>query len=452
MKGIFPLGNFYFSLAMCLLMASATVVGELSAQNAPVTTLASVTACPATAVSVTAKVTGFNNISGMTLYLLYPSANLTFSSGSGNPSLPGFFMSPPISAGNGLMRISVQFAKFGGGGITLANNATLFTCNFSYIGGTAPVVFENAGDYSCEYTVGLEPLVDDPASAFYFDGGVTPKPLPAAGTISGPSAVVPGTTGLIYSTPSLPNAVSYSWAVPAGFTIVSGNGSNTISADASSAAQSGNVTVSGVNSCSIAGPVASFAVQTGRQLSITYYPEGLFNGTGLNKAQGSAGDQFPGTTADKVTLKLHAASDYSSVVYVLPDATLSTSGTVVANIPYTYDGNYTISVHHRNSVEIASASAVAFNTGLVNYNFTDAPSKAYGNNLKSSGAAFVAFGGDVNQDGVVDGLDLVAADNQAAVSATGYVAEDFNGDGLVNSVDLLSMAANAALFVSQRLP
>ena len=350
------------------------------------------------------------------------------------------------------MRVTVQFAKYGGGGITLADNSVLFTCNFTYIGGSSPFVFENTGDYSCEYTRGLDPLVDDPASSFYFDGGVTPKPLPVAGTISGPASVTPGTQGLVYSTPSLANAVSYAWTVPAGFSIVSGNGTNTITVDASPSAVSGNVTVSGVNICGLSGAVASYPVQTGKQLSITYYPEGLFNGTGLNKAQGIAGAMYTGTTADKVTLKLHDASDYATVIYTLADINLSTSGLIVANIPSNYSGNYTISVHHRNTIETASSSAVSFSAGSVSYNFTDLASKAYGNNLKPSGTAFVAFGGDVNQDGMIDGLDLVAADNAAAQATSGYVAEDFNGDGVVNQSDLLSLTTNAALFVTKRLP
>jgi len=65
---------------------------------------------------------------------------------------------------------------------------------------------------------------------------------------------------------------------------------------------------------------------------------------------------------------------------------------------------------------------------------------------------FAIFSGDVNQDGVVDALDLVAVDNDAATFITGYNANDVNGDGSVDESDMNLINSNATNFISKREP
>ncbi len=81
----------------------------------------------------------------------------------------------------------------------------------------------------------------------------------AAGTITGPTAVCQSSTGLVYSVPVITGATTYTWTLPAGFTIVSGNNTNAITVNVGETASPGNITVSGSNSCGI-GPSASLAV------------------------------------------------------------------------------------------------------------------------------------------------------------------------------------------------
>jgi hypothetical protein len=79
---------------------------------------------------------------------------------------------------------------------------------------------------------------------------VTINPMPAAaGTISGPSSVCEGTSGVSYSVPLIANATGYVWTVPSGVTIVSGSNTNAIVVDFSASASSGSITVYGSNSC-----------------------------------------------------------------------------------------------------------------------------------------------------------------------------------------------------------
>ncbi|MEI6765153.1 MAG: right-handed parallel beta-helix repeat-containing protein [Bacteroidota bacterium] len=69
----------------------------------------------------------------------------------------------------------------------------------------------------------------------------------APGSISGSSSVCAGLTGLVYSVQPVSGAVSYSWTVPAGWTISGGQGSNSITVTAGST--NGNLCVSAVNAC-----------------------------------------------------------------------------------------------------------------------------------------------------------------------------------------------------------
>lgn len=81
---------------------------------------------------------------------------------------------------------------------------------------------------------------------------LTVNPLPdAASTITGPAniGICPAVTGITFTVPAINNAVSYNWSLPAGATIVSGSGTNTITVDFLSSASSGAVVVSGVNGC-----------------------------------------------------------------------------------------------------------------------------------------------------------------------------------------------------------
>lgn len=76
------------------------------------------------------------------------------------------------------------------------------------------------------------------------------SPLPsAAGTISGPSTICQGQSGVVYSVPAIADAADYIWNLPAGATIVGGANTNSITVDYSMAAVSGNITVQASNEC-----------------------------------------------------------------------------------------------------------------------------------------------------------------------------------------------------------
>lgn len=107
-------------------------------------------------------------------------------------------------------------------------------------------------------------------------------------------------------------------------------------------------------------------------------------------------------------------------------------------------GNYYLVVRHRNHLEVWSSnpqSLIKGTTSFSTYDFTSGVNQAYGANaLKQEGTVFVAWCGDVNQDGVVDFLDRNATWNDRGTS--GYKPTDCNGDGQVDGSDYSIVLAN----------
>ncbi|HPS63565.1 MAG TPA: hypothetical protein PLK82_10925, partial [Bacteroidales bacterium] len=85
-------------------------------------------------------------------------------------------------------------------------------------------------------------------------------PIAAAQPIAGPDSTCRNTTGVVVSTSALPHAVFYQWGLPLGVTITAGFGTPSITVTFSDAAESGYITVRGVNKCNDAGPPDSLFV------------------------------------------------------------------------------------------------------------------------------------------------------------------------------------------------
>jgi hypothetical protein len=90
---------------------------------------------------------------------------------------------------------------------------------------------------------------------------VTVNPLPiAAGTITGSATVCQGQNGVVYSVPTIDHATTYNWTVPTGASIVSGNGTDTITINFLGNAISGNITVQGQNGCGTGAISANYPI------------------------------------------------------------------------------------------------------------------------------------------------------------------------------------------------
>ncbi len=99
---------------------------------------------------------------------------------------------------------------------------------------------------------------------------VRPEAPATPGIISGSDFVTPALTET-YSISPVANATSYEWTVPAGWTILSGNGTTTITVKTGVAGQNGNITVAAKNDCGTSVP-NSLAVQINPDLAIVADP------------------------------------------------------------------------------------------------------------------------------------------------------------------------------------
>ncbi|HLP17398.1 MAG TPA: hypothetical protein VK470_14135 [Bacteroidota bacterium] len=105
-------------------------------------------------------------------------------------------------------------------------------------------------------------------------------------------------------------------------------------------------------------------------------------------------------------------------------------------------GSYYVVVRHRNHLPVMSAAPVTVHEGLLDYDFTTAQSKAYGEHPMAalSGGVYGMHGGDANRDGIVaysgnanDRLEIlrVTGLTDALASVSGYFDADLNMNGNV---------------------
>lgn len=184
-----------------------------------------------------------------------------------------------------------------------------------------------------------------------------------------------------------------------------------------------------------------------RNLNITLFLEGLFNGTSMNKAQNASGSEFPGTVADQVTVELHnSVSPYALAggPYTL---NVNTDGTTSASVSALLSSSYYVVIKHRNSIETWSGAPLSFSGSTIYCNFTTAASQAYGSNLKLISGQYVIFGGDVNQDGFIDTGDMSPVDNDSFNYQSGYLSSDANGDGTTDTADMTIVDNNGLSYV-----
>ncbi|MER2996821.1 T9SS type A sorting domain-containing protein [Pontibacter populi] len=173
---------------------------------------------------------------------------------------------------------------------------------------------------------------------------VTPT-VNTPGAINGTTTVCSGATNLAYTINAVAGAESYTWTVPGGFTITSGQGTTSIKVTAGGS-NSGNITVTASNGCGTSAP-ATIAVNLSTLAAATITPEGT-----TTFCEGGS-----------VTLKATAGANYS---YQWMRNGTAVSGAASANYTATTSGNYTVRISNGNCSETSSPVAVNVTASISN--------------------------------------------------------------------------------------
>jgi hypothetical protein len=456
-------------------------------------------------------VASFNNVASCNLRLTYNPSVVVATLVSKGPGLPGS-LNFNVTSVPGV----VSLGWYHSANVSLPDNSVLFNITFSQVGiGTSALNWYDNGN-SCKYSdINSVVLIDQPTNDFYINGSIVILSPNAPQTIIPPVTACPGSLvsvpvivnnfnyvgalnlDLMYD----PGVLTYQSATASatfpGLTVTTGS-SGHISVQGTAAIgtsgisiQSGSILTSldfiynggytalnwfdNGTSCQYTGPPPSYAIlndapqanyysngtvsesapeQCGRNLSIQVFIEGLYNTSGQMTASSNGnGAAFGETIADQVTIELHSAANYDNLVYSFQNVSLSTAGLANVLVPVELISDYYITIKHRNSISATSALPVAFSASAVSYNFSDAASKAYGSNQKLVGEGIWAlYTGDINQDGYIDGTDLILADNAAANLLSGYIPPDNDGNGIVDLYDVNLIEVNASGFIKAVFP
>jgi hypothetical protein len=160
---------------------------------------------------------------------------------------------------------------------------------------------------------------------------------------------------------------------------------------------------------------------------------------------------------DTVRIYLRQISSPYSIVdstITLLDSALLKAACVFPNV---VSGTYYIQIKHRNALEtwskVGGQPYTAGNT--LNFDFLQTSANAFSGNqiqVDASPVRFAIYGGDVNQDGFIDGSDGLMVDNDAANFESGYVTSDVDGNRFVDGSDAAIVDNNAFNFVSVARP
>lgn len=481
-----------------------------SAQFAPYTTAGSLLTFDQQFV-LPVTVTDFNNVASCNLRLTYNPSVVVATLVTKGPGLPGS-LNYNVTSVPGV----VSLGWYHSSNVSLPDDAVLFNISFSQvgIGSTSLSWFDNGN--SCKYSdINSIVLLDQPTNDFYINGSVGILSPNAPQTIIPPVIACPGSlisVPVIVNNFSYigsvalelqydPAVVTYQGAAvsstypglnvtvgAAGHLLIQGlapAGGNGISIQSGSILTSldfifngGSTNLTWIDngsSCQYSGPPPNYAVLNdfpqatyytngsvtadvpglcGKTLNLELFLQGLYIGSeSMREASDGAGSAFGNGIADRVNVELHSSIDYNNVVFTGQNINLHTDGSATLIVPSEFNSEYFITIKHRNSISVTSSVPVSFSGGIVDYSFTDIAGKAYGSNqIMLSDGKWALFTGDIDQDNMIDGADLIISDNAAISSATGYFPSDSDGDGVVDIEDVNLIEVNACNFVKALFP
>ena len=472
-----------FHLVRLVLISFGIFVSSLLvSQNAPITTAGSGSVCPGGTISIPLTVTSFNQIAAVSLQLDFNPTLLSYTGYTNlNSSISGCNVNEDLFSPT-LHRIMVVWSDVNP--IDLANGSKLVDLNFTLLSGSPVVSFNNIanGGGNCEYAgATANPLNDSPTATYYINATVTNTGAGAAGSISGSASVDQGQTGVAYSVPAVTNATSYTWAYSGTGATIHGT-SNNVTIDFAANATSGNLTVSGTNTCGNGTVSANYPITvntiTFYNLSVKIFLEGPFNGTDMEAALNTnnlislaqpyntppwnyAGTEsvaaIPTGVVDWVLVELRDAtlpanatpsttlSGWPKAMFLKQDGSIvNTNGSQPSvGLPVISNNLYVV-IRHRNHIAVMSATGMVLATNTYSFDFSTSVSQAFGAGAGYKEIETGVFGmvaGDSDSDSEISVLDF--SEWATDFGNTGiYFTSDIDADGEVSVLDFSKWATN----------
>lgn len=188
-------------------------------------------------------------------------------------------------------------------------------------------------------------------------------------------------------------------------------------------------------------------------LNVKAYLQGYYVGSGqmadvlLNQGVHTN----PSLDADTLQVQLREPNAPYNLVFqknviLKQDGSLSVASTGIIG------QSYYLVIKHRNHIASWSTHPILINT-LTQYDFSIAANRVYGDNQHEVESGIFAFyTGDINQDGIIDGLDYNEWENDSNNFAGGYFSTDLNGDGIVDGLDFIYWEQNNNNFIGAVWP
>lgn len=192
------------------------------------------------------------------------------------------------------------------------------------------------------------------------------------------------------------------------------------------------------NESGISNILAVNLVQPILTLNIKVFIEGLFDG---NKMK-----------SDTITVEFRSPSSPFNLIESKKIYLDSLGQGIGSYLSVSEGGSYYLVIKHRNCLETWSKNPLTFNAHFLNYDFTSASTKAFGNNLKKIGDSWCLFSGDVNQDGYINSNDLLLIQSDSNNYSSAYQISDLNGDNFVDLHDLVICDNNVFNSISKIIP
>ncbi|MEO6669979.1 MAG: gliding motility-associated C-terminal domain-containing protein [Ferruginibacter sp.] len=176
-------------------------------------------------------------------------------------------------------------------------------------------------------------------------------PLTSVGSISGPTTVCAGSTGVGYQVAAVQGAINYQWTVPSGVTITGGQGTNSIIVDFGTVA-SGSFTVQACGGCgcsntSVSPPIILVSGST-PTVTLTANPgNNICSGTMVNFTASATGT---GTATVVYDFKVNNISVQTGSSNTWSTSTLADADAVLCTITATGSGCFTTNTIPSNSI------------------------------------------------------------------------------------------------------